>query len=151
MRLHGWQDYKHSLLNSHTCTIYTPRNLVAYFNIVIITPRMYIVYSTMHFSPLSVYPTPSPFLMVVHTLEVEENENHLRSAFVEARESLSESIIADLADYRHKRVMGLAGIFGDHMLSSEMLLPVCPSVCLCLSVYIVPGALKVERASNSVT
>ncbi|CAI8027711.1 Rho guanine nucleotide exchange factor 12 [Geodia barretti] len=55
-----------------------------------------------------------------HTLEVEENENHLRSALVEARESLSEVIIADLADYRHKRVMGLAGMFGDHMLTNNM-------------------------------
>ena len=50
---------------------------------------------------------------------MEESENHLRSVFVETRESLSESIIADLADYRHKRVMGLAGMYGDHMLSSE--------------------------------
>ena len=25
----------------------------------------------------------------------------------------------ELANYRHKRVMGLAGIFGDHLLSSE--------------------------------
>lgn len=62
---------------------------------------------------------PSLLCHVVHTLEVEENENHLRSAFVEARESLSGSIIADLADYRHKRVMGLAGMFGDHMLTSQ--------------------------------
>lgn len=60
-----------------------------------------------------------PLSRVVHTLEIEENENHLRSAFVEARESLSGAIIADLADYRHKRVMGLAGMFGDHMLTSQ--------------------------------
>ena len=66
-------------------------------------------------------PTDHPIFptLTEHTLEVEENENHLRSALVEARESLSEVIIADLADYRHKRVMGLAGMFGDHMLTSE--------------------------------
>ena len=27
--------------------------------------------------------------------------------------------MTELANYRHKRVMGLAGIFGDHLLSSE--------------------------------
>ena len=68
---------------------------------------------------------------------MEESENHLRSVFVEAKESLAESIIADLADYRHKRVMGLAGMFGDHMLTSEMptdCLHVCLSACLSVSV-----------------
>ena len=67
------------------------------------------------------FPPPPPRPHAEHTLEVEENENHLRSVFVESRESLSECIIADLADYRHKRVMGLAGMFGDHMLTSERL------------------------------
>ena len=71
---------------------------------------------------------------------MEESENHLRSVFVEAKESLAESIIADLADYRHKRVMGLAGMFGDHMLTSEM--PACLSVSVCLSVCL-SGCLSV--------
>ena len=35
------------------------------------------------------------------------------------RESLSETIITDLSNYRHKRIMGLAGMFGDHLLSSR--------------------------------
>ena len=36
-----------------------------------------------------------------------------------SRESLSEGIINDLANYRHKRIMGLAGMFGDHLLGSK--------------------------------
>ena len=35
------------------------------------------------------------------------------------RESLSETIITDLANYRHKRIMGLAGMFGDHLLTRK--------------------------------
>jgi hypothetical protein len=71
-------------------------------------------------APLPVDVDSTIMSRTLHTLEVEENENHLRSAFVESRESLSEVIIADLADYRHKRVMGLAGMFGDHMLTNNM-------------------------------
>ena len=33
---------------------------------------------------------------------------------------MSETIITDLANYRHKRIMGLAGMFGDHLLSREL-------------------------------
>lgn len=35
------------------------------------------------------------------------------------RESLSELIINDLANYRHKRVLGLAAMFGDQLVTSE--------------------------------
>ena len=35
------------------------------------------------------------------------------------RESLSEVIINDLGNYRHKRVLGLAAMFGDQMVTSE--------------------------------
>lgn len=34
---------------------------------------------------------------------------------------MSETIINDLADYRHKRVLGLAGMFGDQLVTSEFL------------------------------
>ena len=48
---------------------------------------------------------------------------HLRVLLIHmyfhSRESLTETIISDLANYRHKRVMGLAGMFGDHLLSSN--------------------------------
>ena len=54
----------------------------------------------------------------MNTLENEESESKLKSVFVEVRESLSQMIITDLANYRHKRIMGLAGMFGDHLLSS---------------------------------
>ena len=37
------------------------------------------------------------------------------------RESLSETIITDLSNYRHKRIMGLAGMFGDHLLTRMLL------------------------------
>ena len=35
------------------------------------------------------------------------------------RESLSETIITALGNYRHKRVLGLASIFGDQYVTSE--------------------------------
>lgn len=38
------------------------------------------------------------------------------------RESLSEGIINDLSNYRHKRVLGLAGMFGDQLVTSEFLM-----------------------------
>lgn len=37
------------------------------------------------------------------------------------RESLSGLIINDLGNYRYKRVLGLAGMFGDQLVSSEFL------------------------------
>ncbi len=46
-------------------------------------------------------------------------ESKLKSVFVEVRESLTETIVNDLGNYRHKRVIGLAGMFNDHLLSSE--------------------------------
>ena len=80
---------------------------------------------------LSLSPSFLTFSPTDTTLEMEESENHLRSTFVEARESLSGTIIADLANYRHKRVMGLAGIFGDHMLTST-----AQSVAVCVSTHV---------------
>lgn len=35
------------------------------------------------------------------------------------RESLSQVIITDLGNYRHKRVLGLAAMFGDQLVTSE--------------------------------
>ncbi len=67
--------------------------------------------------------TPSPHThthppLTVSTLENSNTENKLRSVFVEVRESLTETIVNDLGNYRHKRVIGLAGMFNDHLLSS---------------------------------
>ena len=93
---------------------------------------------------LSLTPSPSPpsFHLPVNSLENEESEAKLKCVFVEvrlvqpllselvidsclviiiSRESLSETIITDLANYRHKRIMGLAGMFGDHLLTSMCL------------------------------
>ena len=52
------------------------------------------------------------------------------------RESLSEVIIAELADYRHKRVMGLAGMFGDHMLSRKCSEELSAVTCVCIATFI---------------
>ncbi len=57
----------------------------------------------------------------VSTLEGEENESKLRGVFVECREVISEPIINDLAGYRQKRVIGMAGMFGDHMVTSKLI------------------------------
>ncbi len=72
--------------------------------------------------------TPStPSLFPLHTLTVNTLENSnsvskLRNVFVEVKESLTETIVSDLGNYRHKRVIGLAGMFNDHLLSSMLYL-----------------------------
>ena len=38
------------------------------------------------------------------------------------RESLSEIIITDLGNYRHKRVLGLAAMFGDQLVTSKFVI-----------------------------
>ncbi len=73
-----------------------------------------------HTTPSHTHPLPSHthYPLTVSTLENSNTENKLRSVFVEVRESLTETIVNDLGNYRHKRVIGLAGMFNDHLLSS---------------------------------
>ncbi len=84
------------------------------------TPSPHTHHPSRTLPPLTHHPLPSHthHPLTVSTLENSNTENKLRSVFVEVRESLTETIVNDLGNYRHKRVIGLAGMFNDHLLSS---------------------------------
>ncbi len=81
---------------------------------------MFFIVPLFQLLPLSaIFRSLPPSLPPVSSLEGEDTESKLRGVFVECREVVSEVIINDLAGYRQKRVIGMAGMFGDHMVTSK--------------------------------
>ena len=54
---------------------------------------------------------------LLETLESDDNEIKLKSIFVEARDFVANQIAEDLAEYRHKRTLGLGSLYGEQKLT----------------------------------
>ena len=56
---------------------------------------------------------------ILETLDVEDNEIKLKSIFVEARDVVANQIADDLAQFRHKRTLGLGSMYGEQKLTGN--------------------------------
>lgn len=71
-------------------------------------------------SPLYVPLRDSILQKLLETLESDDNEIKLKSIFVEARDFVANQIAEDLAEYRHKRTLGLGSLYGEQKLTDHM-------------------------------
>ena len=54
---------------------------------------------------------------ILETLDSDETDIKLKSIFVEARDIVANQIAEDLAEFRHKRMIGLGSLYGEQKLT----------------------------------